>query len=419
VSVSVSKYGYDISGGPKTVGVFYYVTPVTFSSLSADGSSDTALTTKLILTFSQEITGLAAANIGFNPGSTEALKGELTYTGGGSYELAVSNITQPGLVYLTVTKTGYAIDNGVNRDVAVNFFDPSATPVSFTSLTANGDANTVTTALTLTFSQAIAGLTADNISLDSGETGAVKGALSGSNPYTLTVSGITKPGTVSVTPVKAGYNISGWPKSVAVHVIEAAFNNLTADGSSIADTTKLTLTFTKTISGLSPGDISLSGISVTKGSITDKSGGVYELAVSGIAASGNVTASVSRPGYTIAPASKTVPVTKATHGGASEGSITVNFWVNESDGAIMATSPSGSITLSNSSGGLQSFTATVSGSYSNVLWFVDGWPVSGNPGTGQSIAIKRNDYPAGSHTLGVQVYKDSVPYSTEISFTQQ
>ncbi|MDR1134690.1 MAG: GDSL-type esterase/lipase family protein [Clostridiales Family XIII bacterium] len=89
---------------------------------------------------------------------------------------------------------------------------------TFVSLEANGSADTATTTeLTLTFSQAIPGLTADNISLSGG---AAKGALSGSGAvYKLAVSGISAEGagvTVSVAP-PAGYTIVPASLSTVVH----------------------------------------------------------------------------------------------------------------------------------------------------------------------------------------------------------
>ena len=91
------------------------------------------------------------------------------------------------------------------------------TAVTFSSLTANGNSSTTTTQLTLTFSKAITGLSAGDITL-SGVSGATKGTLSGSGPsYTLAVSGFSAGGTLNVSVAKSGYTISGSPKSVTIH----------------------------------------------------------------------------------------------------------------------------------------------------------------------------------------------------------
>jgi hypothetical protein len=92
----------------------------------------------------------------------------------------------------------------------------NGTAVTLNDVTANGSSSQTTTQLTLTFSQTISGLAADDISL-SGVSGVTKGSLSGSGPsYTLGVSGFTAGGTLSVAVSKSGYTISGSPKTVTV-----------------------------------------------------------------------------------------------------------------------------------------------------------------------------------------------------------
>ena len=102
--------------------------------------------------------------------------------------------------------------------------EPTDIAVAFSSLTANGDANTTTTVLTLTFDKAIEGLAADDITLTAGETGAAKGALTDKTGgvYELAVSDITKTGEVTVAVAKTGYTIT--PASKKVEVKLAAVN---------------------------------------------------------------------------------------------------------------------------------------------------------------------------------------------------
>jgi uncharacterized membrane protein YqaE (UPF0057 family) len=91
---------------------------------------------------------------------------------------------------------------------AVTMRTGSGTDVTFIGLTADGSGLITTTALTLTFSAAIDGLSADDLTLF-GVEGVEKGALGGSGPaYTLDISGFSETGTVSVSVLKAGYNIS-------------------------------------------------------------------------------------------------------------------------------------------------------------------------------------------------------------------
>jgi len=83
------------------------------------------------------------------------------------------------------------------------------TPVTLNSVTADGSSSSKTTQLTLTFSQAITGLTAANINLGSSISGLTKGTLSGSGTtYTLPISGFTTGGNLSVSVSKLSYNIT-------------------------------------------------------------------------------------------------------------------------------------------------------------------------------------------------------------------
>jgi len=93
------------------------------------------------------------------------------------------------------------------------------TPVTFTDLTANGSPTATTKKLTLTFDKDIADLSAADISLDAGTTGAVKGTLTRTDTgtYDLAVAGIGKTGPVAAFVSKSGYNITGGPKTVTVY----------------------------------------------------------------------------------------------------------------------------------------------------------------------------------------------------------
>ncbi|MDR0316567.1 MAG: endo-1,4-beta-xylanase [Treponema sp.] len=83
----------------------------TFKSLTQNGSAKTA-TTKLTLTFDDDITGLAASDITLTAGTTGANKGALTRTTKGVYDLALSGITNSGSVTVLAEKSGYTITGG-------------------------------------------------------------------------------------------------------------------------------------------------------------------------------------------------------------------------------------------------------------------------------------------------------------------
>ena len=226
---------------------------------------------------------------------------------------------------------------------------------------ANGSATTTTTEITFTLSEAIPGLTADDITL-SGVAGVTKGTLSGSGPtYTLPISGFTAGGELTITVSKTGYTISGsqtvtiyyysgaphthtysatWSFDATQHWHECTagdgakdsdsianhtgnpctvcgydssepsvtFSTLTADGSATATTTTLTLTFDAAITGLSASDITLSGVAGVSKGILSGAGPTYTLPISGFTTGGTLSAAVAKTGYNISGSPKTVAI---------------------------------------------------------------------------------------------------------------
>jgi len=305
LNVSVAKSGYNISSSPKEVTI-YYAVPVSFNSVNANGSS-IQTTTELILTFDKAISGLSASNISLS--GVSVTKGTLSGSGT-SYTLGISGFTSGGTLNVVISSpSGYTI-SGSPKTVTIYY----ASPVTLNSVSANGSSTQTTTELTLTFDKAITGLSATDITL-SGVSGVKNGTLSGSNPYTLTVSGFTSSGTLSVAVSKAGYDISGSSKTATVYyyLTPVTINSITANGSLTQTTTQLTLTFDKAISGLSASDITLSGVSgVTKGTLSG-SGSNYTLGISGFSSSGTLSVAVASPsGYTISGSPKTMSIYYAT-----------------------------------------------------------------------------------------------------------
>ena len=130
-------------------------------------------------------------------------------------------------------------------------------PITFISLSANGSSSQTTTQLTLTFSQAISGLNANDITL-SGVSGISKGTLSGSGPiYTLPVGGFAIGGTLSVSVSKSGYEISGSPKSTAIYYYSGGGSSaitytITQTGGvdGVTDTAGIIFTFSASVDSL-------------------------------------------------------------------------------------------------------------------------------------------------------------------------
>jgi hypothetical protein len=103
---------------------------------------------------------------------------------------------------------------------------PQYNNVAFVSLTADGSANLTTSKLVLTFDKDIDGLTAADITLTVGNTGAVKNVLTrtATGKYELSLKNITAGGMVSVSAAKSGYTITGGPKQVTIYYKEGSGN---------------------------------------------------------------------------------------------------------------------------------------------------------------------------------------------------
>jgi len=207
VYVIVSGANSSEATSAKTAAIAAEPTPVTLSTVTADGSA-TATTTTLTLTFSEEITGLTAADITLG-GTADVTKGTLTAGTPGTYTLTITVNAGGTVTVASVAKTGYK----------VTVTAPAATVykvVTFTSALADGTAGAATTTkVTLTFSEDIAGLVAGDITV----TGATKGALAkvaGTGVYELALTGITASGTIDVAVAKTGVTFNPASQSASV-----------------------------------------------------------------------------------------------------------------------------------------------------------------------------------------------------------
>ena len=304
--------GYIISPLSKTVAINKAAasTSVTFSGITANGTSNSVTTTALTLTFDVDPSTLSVNDITVTGATKGALSGS-----GTTRTLAISNITVANGEKVTVSlanPAGFTITPG-SKTVAVNVI---SIPVTFAGVTANGASGaTTTTALTLTFSADPTSLAVSNITL----TGATKGILSGTGTTrTLTITDITVAdgATMSVTVNSpAGFTITGSPKTVAVYKATTGitFSGVTQSGGSLntADSTALTLTFSADPTSLAASDISLTG--ATKGALSG-SGTTRTLAISAITVANGATVSItvsSPAGYSISGSTQTAVVYKA------------------------------------------------------------------------------------------------------------
>ncbi|WP_461255084.1 DUF5018 domain-containing protein [Treponema sp. R80B11-R83G3] len=160
-----------------------------------------------------------------------ALTPTVVHTGKSYSPTGAQDFTNP--VIYTVTAHDDSIQNYTVTVTVVSNDAPIA--VTLNSVTQNGSATQRTTQLTLNFSQAISGLSADDITL-SGVT-VTKGTLIGSGPsYILPISGFTAGGDLNVAVAKQGYVMSGSPKTVTIIYVPVAWTAVSGfyGGSGIA-----------------------------------------------------------------------------------------------------------------------------------------------------------------------------------------
>jgi formylglycine-generating enzyme required for sulfatase activity len=187
---------------------------ISFSGLSANGTSGSATTTVLTLSFDADPTTLSVSDITLTGATKDALAGT-----GTSRTLAISNVTVANGADLTLAianPAGYSI-SPASRTVAANV-DAALTPVVFSGLSANGTSGAVTTTfLTLSFDADPTTLSVSDITL----TGATKGALAGTGTSrTLAISNVTVANGADLTLAianPAGYSISPASRNVAAN----------------------------------------------------------------------------------------------------------------------------------------------------------------------------------------------------------
>ena len=269
------------------------VPAIKFLGLTANGSAD-ASTSELTITLDKVVPGLSENDITISGAGIEK-NGPL----GGSgpvYSMPVL-VTQAGTITVSIAKSDFIFNpNSLQTDVFVR-------KVAFTGLTANGDANTATTELTITLDKAVSGLTADDFSV-SGAT--ISGPLGGSGPvYTLPVA-VTQNGAVTVALSKSGIDFVPTSLQATVFAKKVTIVSVSANGDANVTTDQLTITLDQVVPGLSAEDIDLQSDTVVKGALSG-TGPVYTLAVT-VSAAGMVNVGISKAGYEVTPDKMSVNV---------------------------------------------------------------------------------------------------------------
>ena len=261
-------------------------TAVQFLSIDANGTANVMTTDTLKLVFDKNITGFTTGNyITLSRGTV----GSITNPSTGVYEVKVNGITSAGSITVTISAiSGYTI-TPTSRSVDV-YYNPGAISANLMNVEANGGNTSTSTKLTLTFDKDITGLSNGDITINKGNATFTAGTVSRirTGVYEIPLTGVTAGGNISVSVSKDGYNFST-SSITGVQVYHSSgsggnvsnvvtFNSVSAINDSNGTTTTLRLVFSNNLSGLTAGNITLTGEGVTKGTLTG-SGSEYALSV--------------------------------------------------------------------------------------------------------------------------------------------
>lgn len=343
-----------VTGGPTTYNVAVSgmtgsgtVTPFVFVNAAQDAasnssfastSSDNTVTfdnTPLTVTINQDAgqsdpTGTAPINFAviFNKpinsatftgvdvdltGSTAPGTLTAVITGSGStYNVAVSGMTGSGTVVATIP-VGSVQDIAANSNLAstsvdnIVTFDATAPSVTVNQSSLQADpTNGMPINFTVVFSEAVTGFTsADVLTTGSTAPGTLTANVTGGGTtYNVAISGMTDSGTVVVTvPAGAAIDVSNNGNTASTSTDNSVDYDVTRPSVTINQTVgqadpasvspiNFTVVFSESVSNFATGDVTLSGTAGATTATVTGGGTTYNVAVSGMTATGDVIASI-------------------------------------------------------------------------------------------------------------------------------
>ncbi|MCE1252215.1 MAG: Ig-like domain-containing protein [Anaerolineae bacterium] len=282
---------------------------VTINQASTQADPTNASIINFTILFSKPVSDFSAEDVNIN---STAGAVTTTLTGSGTnYTLAVSGMNKSGIITATLN-AGVAHDSLGNGNTASTSSDNQVTyDITAPTVTLNqasGQADPTGSApinFTINFSEAVTGFDANDINLTS-TAGTLTAVLSGSGTtYTVAVSGMNKSGNVTAAIAAGAANDAAGNANTAS---TSSDNVVTYDATGLSvsinqaasqtDPTKasvinFTVEFNKPVSDFTSADVTLNS---TAGSVTAAVSGsdtTYNIAVSGMSKSGDVTASLA------------------------------------------------------------------------------------------------------------------------------
>ena len=214
-----TRYGYGVH--LDDIRVSDGSTNVSFTATQTGGTSNTANSTGITLTFSQPVTGLTAGNITIANGIGSATKGTTLTGSGTSWTINLTGVTTQGTV--TVSVANFGDYNFITTPSVTVYKD--ITPPTVLSVTPSGTGAAISGNVDITFSEAMSATPVGTVQLN-GSTLNV-GSWMSSTVYTIPYSGLAYNTTYTV-------NISGFS--------DTAGNTMTANNSNSFTTASSTPT---------------------------------------------------------------------------------------------------------------------------------------------------------------------------------
>ena len=391
-SVQVSINSPGVASGLQTVEIFNYEIAIPWVAVAVGAPYTNAIS----FAFAAQVTGLTTNDITVTSGTGEVTTGALTMAPDGrSGSLAVTAITNPGNVQVSINRQGIAVEPQTvevfNHEIAIPW---AAVAVGIPT----------TTAIDFIFGAPVLGLATNNVMVVGGDGAVITGALTmapDGRSGSLAVTTVTSPGYVTVSVNSPGV-ASGSQTVEVIRYVPLITWTVSAAGS--PTTTAINFTFNAPISGLTQGDITiLDGAgAVTTGGVSG-SGTSWSLAVTSVTNPGNVFVLINSPGVASGP--QMVDVVRSPY-------FTISF------ADFQGTTP---YIIGPTVVGLfgPAGTITVLGQFHSIEW----WQGGGSPvATGATLvldsSIHRNQ--AGTHhiTVVVRVNRSGqiVPYSRIVRF---
>ncbi len=309
--------GNGAGNGDFTAGQVYTVdkTPPTVTINQAVGQADPTAGSPILftVTFSEPVLGFGTGDVTLG-GTAGATAAAVAVTGPTTYTVSVSGMTSNGTVIASLA-AGVAADAAGNLSLASTSTDNTVTrDVSPPTVTINqavgqGDPATVPPILfTVTFNEPVTGFVTGDVTLG-GTAGATTAIVTGGpSTYTVSVSGMTQPGTVTATiPAGAGADTLGTPSLAStstdnsvtytplVPSVTINQGGLQADPTNVASVV-FSVVFSEAVNGFATGDVSFTGSTVggtLVGTVTGASPGTnFTVTVTGMTSSGTIVVSI-------------------------------------------------------------------------------------------------------------------------------